>query len=301
MWSKITQNVKRTWNKTVQEFHEFEAQQDAKRQDKRHAEQSRLRRQARLQGLLVHSTLTSTSTDACENGANITQKTSAIGSDKEIDADERKKRRKKVDKFEPTANPVGQFHHPLLRSTTHSVSRKVNLSEDLQEYEHKEPGIESHESTGELSSSPYSPHPARQPLSSARSAGVLSRMHSAPNGDKDSAAAERWLRKKVVHLERELQESRDLVQRLHEQLGEQDDYIRAMEFEKSRVEENRVDGRSNELAHVTNHTGARKRRTEKPSLSRRSSKADFVEVADDKLFEQMSPVPLADLISRAAE
>ncbi|KAK9370860.1 hypothetical protein V1509DRAFT_614996 [Lipomyces kononenkoae] len=298
MWTKLSQNIKQAWNKTVQEFHEFEAQQDTKRQNKRRAEQSRLRRQARLQGLLVHSTLPSATKDACENGANITIKKNVIEGDKDIDAHERKKRRK-VDNIKATASSVEQ----LFRSASRGASQEVNLSEELQEFEL--PRIESREPTKELASSPYSPQSAWQSLSSARSAGASFDMHTASSIDTRSAAVERWLRKRIVQLERELQESRDLIQRLHEQLGEQDDYIRAMEFEKSRVEENRVTRRSdrenNAHRDIEFARSVMNRGNGSPNLSRGSPEPDVVEVVDEKSFEQMSPVPLADLISQTAE
>ncbi|KAK9377489.1 uncharacterized protein V1513DRAFT_436556 [Lipomyces chichibuensis] len=313
MFSRITQNVKQAWNKTVQEFHEFEAQQDAKRQDRRRALQARVRRDERLQGLVISPPLSAAGISSCENGA-INFENVGIDNQKNFDGEKRKKRRK-VNNGERATNFTEQFHQPGARSTVRSTSPKIRLAANLQEYEDNLPRVASRETTRDTGSIANS-RPVLQSVISTTPACMSSGTRQTASLDTDNAAVEKMLRKRIVHLERELRESRGLIQRLHEQLGEQDDYIRAMEFEKSRVEESREDGRSegDNDAHydieygydiaenVTNrqHTRQRQREKRSPSVTK-SSKPDVVEAVDDKLFEQMSPVPLADLIAQAAE
>ncbi|KAK9333719.1 hypothetical protein V1520DRAFT_331546 [Lipomyces starkeyi] len=314
MFSRISQNVKQAWNKTVQEFHEFEAQQDAKRQDRRRALQARVRRNVRLQGLVIAPPLSAAGISSCENGT-INLENVAIDNQKNVDGEERKKKRK-VSNGETTTNSIEQFHQPRARSTVRSTSPKIRLAANLEKYEDNLLRVASRETTRDTASSANSPRQARQSLISTRSACMSSGTRPTAILDTDNTAVERMLRKKIVHLERELRESRELIQRLHEQLGEQDDYIRAMEFEKSRVEDSRDDGRSegendahddieygyNIAEYATNRQHTRQRQREKcsPNVTK-SSKSDNVEAVDDKLFEQMSPVPLADLIAQAAE
>ncbi|KAK9388885.1 hypothetical protein V1515DRAFT_596369 [Lipomyces mesembrius] len=314
MFSRITQNVKQAWNKTVQEFHEFEAQQDAKRQDRRRALQARARRNVRLQGLVISPPLSAAGISSRKNGA-INFENAAIYDEKNVEGEERKKRRK-VNNGETAATSNEQFHQSRARSILRSTSPKIRLAANLQEHEDNLPRVASRETTRDTASSANSPRPVRQSLSFTRSACMSSGTPPTASLDTDNAAVERMLRKKVVHLERELRESRELIQRLHEQLVEQDDYIRAMEFEKSLVEERLDDGRSegdndahydieygyNIAENVTNRQHTRQRQGGKSSPSvTKSSKSDVVEAVDDNLFEQMSPVPLADLIAQDAE
>ncbi|KAK9496095.1 hypothetical protein V1508DRAFT_407646 [Lipomyces doorenjongii] len=312
MFSRLTQNVKQAWNKTVQEFHEFEAQQDAKRQDRRHALQARARRNVRLQRLVISPPLSAAGISSRDNGA-INFENVAIDNEKTVDGEERKKRRKFNNGGSATTS-IEKFHQPRARSTLRNTSPKIRLAANIQEHEDNLPRVASRETTRDTASSANSPRPVRQSLSSTRSACMSSGTLPTANLDTDNAAVERMLRKKIVHLERELRESRELIQRLHEQLGEQDDYIRAMEFEKSRVEDSRDDGRSEgdndahydieygyDIAENVTNRHYTQQRQEKSSPSVKSSKRDVVEAVDDNLFEQMSPVPLADLIAQDAE
>ncbi|KAJ8099858.1 hypothetical protein POJ06DRAFT_254697 [Lipomyces tetrasporus] len=309
MFSRITQTVKRAWDKTVQEFHEFEAQHDAKQQDKRRAEQARARRYMRLRGRAINPAV-SAITD-CNNGANM-EFEMAIDSEMKVDGDDRKKRLKLEN-----GPATGQSCEPLDPSRRPSVlgvmSPKTKAA-DVQQYKDRRPMIESTEPTRETrQSSRYSLSPVERPFTLTRSA-CRSGVRPAST-DADSTNLEKKLRKKIAQLERELRKSKHVIQRLHEQLEEHDDYIRPMELDRSRAKESRVygtrDGKndphdgieySNDTAvSLANRPRTGQSQTQNYTLSpkRKSFEPDSRDIDDDKSFEQMSPVPLTELIAHA--
>ncbi|KAK9322368.1 hypothetical protein V1517DRAFT_323592 [Lipomyces orientalis] len=310
MFGRITQTVKRAWDKTVQEFHEFEAQHDAKRQDKRRAEQARARRNLRLRGRAIHPAVSAV--PGCNNGANL-EVEMAIDSEMKVEG-ERKKRQKLEN-----GGAIGQSSEPFdpsRRPSVLGITSPKSKAADIQQYRESRPMFASTESTTDTREScRYSLSPVvERPFTFSRSA--------CPSGvrpastDADSPNLEKMLRKKILQLERELQKSSYLIQRLREQLEEQDDYIRSMERDRSRAEESRFyskrDGKNDphdgieysyDIAlNLANRPRMQKTQTQNYTLSpkTKSLERDTGDIDDEKSFEQMSPVPLIEAIAQAA-
>ncbi|KAK9447650.1 uncharacterized protein V1518DRAFT_434488 [Limtongia smithiae] len=116
--------------------------------------------------------------------------------------------------------------------------------------------------------------------------------------ENSAAAVERMLRKKIVHLERELRETQENARSLKEQLEEQDDYIRAMEFEKTRFEEEHSvkDDNQNEkkLAQSAAKERARVLLKKSPMIVDTAAASDDG-AEDSTVDDQLSPVKVAQL------
>ncbi|KAK9465076.1 hypothetical protein V1512DRAFT_266931 [Lipomyces arxii] len=170
MFTKITRNLKQAWNKTIQEFHDFEAEQQNPNQRGRITNTQSTRRsgQTRAKSLSRIATLDTSFEAVGENGTSNLQREKGI------------KRRRAV--------------------TADDINKKVKLKL---------------ESSG--------------------------------------ADVERELRAKIGSLEQELRESKDVIERLRVALADQDDYIRAMEFEMSRISHDGEENASQSASHSVTH------------------------------------------------
>ncbi|KAK9457982.1 hypothetical protein V1511DRAFT_485276 [Dipodascopsis uninucleata] len=236
MFGRLATNVKSAWAKTVQEFQEFEAQQNARKERKRRADQARSSRtrytdtkERGLQNAALSSLANGKPVVASrESHSNPAGSNVDLAESEELDDDDEiliYSKRRKIE-----SNPGELRNLDGMRESSSSAPysdfhRSLHLQQTPQSQQQQP------QKTQQENIIPSSELKQKRILRDGYSEETIRRERYKPG------TIESILRNRIFGLERELRDAIETIQLLKNQVEEQDEYIRAMEFERSRMQE----------------------------------------------------------------